>query len=187
MNELYGLLIAAMLGGAIAIRLLEEMVRMLLKRGTVQTVWIDPETRNAAIKREKTNRQGEIVKKVGDEKAAFIPQGGAAYNTPDGPLYLMDPNPRRGYNFTAPTDMEIVAGRGGMVKLQAFNPISYHKAMRVNKYQMALNARAGEENVWVKLAPFMLIGLLLVIVVMGFVAWKVTQIGSGMAAATGGA
>lgn len=174
-------LVSAVLGFGI-FRLLEEVTRLMLRKGKSLVVWDNPETREATIKWEKIDQKGELTKSVGpDVKATWIAQGArvnrSSGNLAGGNVYILDPDPTYGRSYVPPTRKEVIAQGGlGALKLLAYGPEVYQVKATVNNQSAALKARLNQDSVWVKLAPFLLIGLVLLIGMMGFGLYMLTKL-----------
>lgn len=157
-------------------RLGEAMFLLLKRRGSARVVWIDPDAGGVNI--EWVKRVGnEVTAKVAGEQQTFILDGKARLSG-KWPTWII--NSRRGWNYIAAPDADTVHADTLLQALAPNNPGAYYHAISHNEARDSLEANKGGDSMWVQLAPFMLIALVLIMAILGWIAWKIS---SGVTAA----
>jgi hypothetical protein len=152
-------------------RLSELLIVQLSRRGKVRVVWVDPDSGGLSV--EFVKREGnEIPAKGPDGPRRYILDGKARFSG-QWPTWIV--HARHGWNFTGPTDAETVQSNERLRVLAISNPSSYHHAITHNEARDALEANKDEDSWIVKVAPFALIALLMVMVGVGYLVVKVGQ------------
>lgn len=97
------------------------------------------------------------------------------------PLFVIDS--ASGWNYVPPTTGDVALAFPNVQRLSVTDPAVYHHRAAHNAAQHALTAERGDDNMWVKLAPWMLGALCIIVAMLGFVVYKISN--SGAAAPVG--
>lgn len=171
-----GLLIYGILRG------IEVFIVAAKRKGRVPIVWLDADSRSLKLAWEKRskNRSNELDL----PEAQPILEGEAAWQSPWGLAWIM--HKRHGWNYTldkktvpegdslvtAKTDKEEITTRLRAV-LAVSNPASYHHAITMNEARDALEANKEDQPWYVAFAPVAMIAIILILLIVGFIAYKV--------------
>lgn len=92
---------------------------------------------------------------------------------------------KKWFKLRVPTDEEVIGNDLDFLKLVAHNPTTYAFAEDTNQTQDMLLATDDKKSLWEVLAPFMLIGLIVVCGLLIFLVYKISNISTPYTQATG--
>lgn len=172
----YGTTVAFGLAIYALLRMSEFLYVLISRRGKARVVWIDDDAGDIQVSfHEKQGNEIHIGK--GDNKRIVLLDGQARYG---GQFTTWLINRRHGHNYRAPNDAETVGSDPLLQVLSISNPAMLHKVIAVNKARQALTAN-DKDDAWgwvVPVAMVALVGIVLTVGLVGFIAYRLVNGGS---------
>lgn len=175
MNQVYLLTIFGMLVSTAIGYGVNVLIQGRKTKGSARLIFYDPDLGRMSVKYVNPI-ENEVTLKVGEKERRYILDDKARIWM-DKPTWIL--HPRHGWNFHGPSDANTVNAEDSLMALAIANPESYHLSTSRNRPRDSLAANIVEEG-WTKHLPLMMtIGAVLLVVIIGMLAWVMSHMGKG--------